>query len=65
MGDLTIRAIGPDELPTFMQALEQSFHSRFSEEDLERERLIPSLTVSSRHSMEMSSSARRERARPR
>src|SRR5215204_1040931 len=40
MDDLTIRAIGPDELPTFMQALVQAFHGRYREEDLERERLI-------------------------
>jgi len=40
MDDLTIRAIGPDELPTFMQALAQAFHSPYREEDLEQERLI-------------------------
>jgi predicted acetyltransferase len=40
MDELTIRAIAPHELPTFMQALEHAFHGRYKEEDLEQERLI-------------------------
>ena len=40
MDDLTIRAIAPDELPRFMQALVQAFHGRYRAEDLEQERLI-------------------------
>jgi predicted acetyltransferase len=40
MDELTIRAIAPDELEAFVQALERAFHGRFRQEDLEQERLI-------------------------
>lgn len=40
MHDLTIRSIEPDELRSFLGALERAFHSRWNEEDLEQERLI-------------------------
>lgn len=40
MNDLTIRAIAPDEVPAFLEALELAFHGSHDEEDLENERLV-------------------------
>ncbi|MGZ8630966.1 MAG: GNAT family N-acetyltransferase [Actinomycetota bacterium] len=40
MEGVTIRSIAPEELPTFMQAVERAFHGRWTEEDVEHERLV-------------------------
>ena len=40
MDDLTIRAIQPDELETFLRVLVRAFHDRYEDEDLEMERQI-------------------------
>ena len=40
MDDLTIRAIQPDELETFMRVLVRAFHDRYEDDDLEMERRI-------------------------
>jgi predicted acetyltransferase len=40
MDDPTIRPIAPEELPVFMRVEARASHGRYSEEDLERERLI-------------------------